>query len=249
MNKFGQSLKAAAFAATLLAGVGVAGEAQALTIGNGDLVLVMYNNNTQLLQNLGQTSSYFAPGSTATINLASSDVAAASGTNPVKWALVSFLYDETSGEATTLAASSSKNLSAWTPTELSQVSIVNSWNTAASWAAQHSGVYPGGPTQLISAADGLAYTNPSWFGTDGSMASGFPVSTEGFFGSTLAALQGDMGNNLTQLGSASLSGDGLTLLLAGVSGPAPVPVPAAVILFGTGLAGLVGVARRKLIAA
>jgi hypothetical protein len=177
-------------------------------------------------------------------------VTAASGTNPVKWALVSASYvinefDEP--EATTLAASSSKNLSAWTPTELSQASISTAWNSAGPWTFQQSGQRPGGPTDLIPASNALSYTEV--FGTSGTMNGAFPLSTDGLFGSTLAVLQGGYGapgNTMIQLGTASLSADGLTLMLAG----APVvPIPAAVILFGTGLVGLVGVARRKTIAA
>jgi hypothetical protein len=168
-----------------------------------------------------------------------------SGANPVKWALVSFSTNEF-GDPTTLAASSTKNLSDFSAGELGQVVISSPWNSAGSWSGQSSLLYPGNP-QLIATSDANSFT--SVFGTDGFMAAGFPVSTEGSFGSTLAVLQGDYNTNaLTQLGSASLSLDGLSLILAGASAPV-VPIPAAVILFGTGLAGLVGVARRRMVAA
>jgi hypothetical protein len=47
----------------------------------------------------------------------------------------------------------------------------------------------------------------------------------------------------TQKYDVSLTSSGLTFSLAG--GGAPVPVPAAVWLLGSGLLGLAGVARRK----
>jgi hypothetical protein len=239
VNRF----KGAAVAAAMMAILGTATNAKALTFGSGDLVLAVFGNSTQYLQNLGQVSSLFSTGSTTSFSIGASNVTAVSGTNPVNWALVSFSTDEF-GDPSTLVASSTKNLSAFTPTELSQVATILSWVPAGGWAFQLSPV--AGSSQLISAADPNSYT--STFGTDGSMAGGMPVSTQGVFNSVLAVLQGDMSNSLVQLGSATLLADG-TLTLSGMPGTAPVPVPAAVVLFGTGLAGLVGVARRRLIAA
>lgn len=248
MKKFNSRLKgatAALFTAVVLAGAGIATEAQALEFGSGDLVLAMYGNNTQFLQNLGQASSLLAPPGGTTINIAPSTLTSVGGTNPVKWALVSFSYD-VDGLPTVDAHSSTKSLSAYTALELNSVAVPFAWNVTGSWSGQLA-VTPGS-TQLIPTSDPNSFT--SVFGTDGSLAGAYPVSAEGVFGSLLSVLEGNYNTNaLAALGTAFLSADGSTLTFAGVTGPAPVPVPAAVVLFGTGLVGLVGVARRRLIAA
>ena len=74
-------------------------------------------------------------------------------------------------------------------------------------------------------------------------------------GSTAIKLFGFTGNNVNNgtiqsylLGSVTLGADG-TLTINGNGGGAPVPLPAAVWLFGSGLMGLVGVSRRRKAAA
>ena len=74
-------------------------------------------------------------------------------------------------------------------------------------------------------------------------------------GSTAIKLFGFTGNGVNNgtlqsyiLGSATLGADG-TLTITGNGSPPPVPLPAAVWLFGSGLMGLVGVSRRRKAAA
>jgi hypothetical protein len=60
------------------------------------------------------------------------------------------------------------------------------------------------------------------------------------FGFTGNATSGTLNSYI--LGSATLAADGTLAINAGT---APVPLPAAVWLFGSGLMGLVGVSRRR----
>jgi hypothetical protein len=228
--------------AVVAAAAGLGGEAQALEFGNGDLVLALYGNNTEYLRNLGSSSALFSGGSSIQFNIDAADLTAVSGTETVKWALYGFSFDG-GGNPTTLAASSTKALADYTPTELSAVQISSPWIAAGSQAAQMSGDGFIGK-QLISKSNANSFT--TWFGTDGSLAGGFPVSTAGTLGSLLHLLNGTFdGNNLSTVGHAILSADGSVLTInAGV--PAPVPVPAAVFLFGSGLIGIVGIARRSM---
>jgi hypothetical protein len=228
----------ALFTVAVLAG-GVPGEAQALTFGSGDLVLALYGNNTEYLRNLGNTSALIGAGST-NFAISASDFLAVGGTNAVRWALVSFETDAF-GDATVLNFSSQKASTNWTPGELAGAAVAFAWNSAGIWSAQ-SGTIPG-MTQLIAASDFRSFTGT--FGTSGSLAGAFPVSTEGGLGGLLHLLQGNYNTNvLSTLGHAILSADGLTLTI-NAGAPAAVPLPAAVILFGTGLIGLVGLARRQ----
>jgi hypothetical protein len=104
---------------------------------------------------------------------------------------------------------------------------------------------------LCDFSSGVSYTT-----TGGTPASskyaifGSPVDDRATAIGSSIALYGLTGNNTTGtvesyiLGSAKLSSNG-TLTLTGNSTTAPVPLPAAVWLFGSGLMGLVGVSRRR----
>lgn len=233
-------------AAVAVAVAGLGGEAQALEFGNGDLVLAIYGGTTEYLRNLGSTSTLFSGGPSVNFNIAAADLTTLSGSlatgDTLKWALYGFSYDG-GGNPTTLAASSSKAFAEYTPTQLAAVQISSPWIAAGSQSGLMSGDGNIGK-HLIAKADANSFT--SWFGTDGSLAGGFPVSTAGTLGSLLHLLEGTFdGNNLSTIGHAILSVDG-TILTINAGTPAPIPVPAAVFLFGSGLIGIVGIARRSM---
>ena len=77
------------------------------------------------------------------------------------------------------------------------------------------------------------------------MAGAWPVAMQGSLDQVLNIMKGDVaGGTFSQVGSALLTASGF--LTVGNPGPAAaVPLPAGVVLFGTGLIGLVGIARRS----
>lgn len=212
---------------------GMSGQAQAFTFGEGDLVLAIYGNNTEALVNLGNANTILTPGGAGISNLnVSAELAAAGiGTNPVRYTL--FGHDSTLGTlyAATSFASNAINPNLFSPTNQFEASIIMAGQ------ANFSG-------NTIAKADFRSFSsnlNPAGTAT---MMGTWPVTMQGSLDQVINIMQGDVNTNtFTQVGRVLLTAGGL--LTVGNPGPAAVPLPAGVVLFGSGLIGLVGIARRS----
>ena len=212
---------------------GVAGQAQAFSFGENDLVLAIYGNNTEALINLGNANTVLAPGGAGITNL---DLSAALGiagigTNPVKFTL--FGHDSNLGSlyaATTFPSAS-----------INQNQLGLSVQFESSIGMQGLGGFTG---DTIAKADSKSFSsNLNQAGT-GTMGGAWPVTMQGSLDQVLNVMKGDVNTNtFTQVGRVLLTAGGQLTL--GNPGPVPVPLPAGIVLFGTGLAALVGIARRS----
>lgn len=253
-NSMTRGLKKTAAAMALAIGVVgslVVPDAQALQFSGGDLVLAIYGNDKEYLRVLGQADVLTAPGNTSNFSISSTDLAQLNGPippatspAPLRYSLFAVYLDEETNP-NKFKFSSSKTASQITPAEQLLVNTTIGGNTAATLLAQGTG----SPTPIDIRANTSTISFTSKFGTGGNFVSTIPFSGQGLLGQTLNFLVGDMfqpvGSNVVMdMGHAILSADGLSLLVSG-NPASPVPLPAAVILFGTGLAGIVGLARRS----
>lgn len=251
-NRMTRGLRRSAAAMVMAAAVAVGGlipEAQALTFNSGDLVFALYGNTKEYLRNLGPASTLLAPGSLnifdilqTDLNQLSTPIAPAVDPVALRYTVFTFNADE-DGNPTDIKFTSNTRL-ADVGTMINQVNLSSGGNGAVIMKGNGTGTP--GPIHIADNTALSSYTRT--FGTAGTFNTAIPWSSEGRMGDQRVFLAGQTGHLpnpavLTEMGYAELSLDGLTLTISGDL-PAPVPVPAAVVLFGTGIAGLVGVARR-----
>lgn len=228
-------LMVAAALAVVSATAGMIGQAQAFSFTDGDLVLAIFGNNTEALYNLGKASDRLASGATFSLNVQAGLQAAGVGTNPVRFTV--YGHDQLDA-----------NLPVWASTGVNPSTI----NPGALQLTNQFGFSLGQSTLPAFTGDTIAKSDTRSFSSnldpsgDGSMAGSWPVAMFGAPDGILNILKADISTNtFTQVGRVLLAANGL--LTIGNPGPGgnPVPLPAGVVLFGSGLIGLIGIARRS----
>lgn len=213
-------------AATAVAGA--AGEARAFSFDNGDLVLAIYGNNTEALINLGQTSTLFAGTNPINFDVSAALALAQVGTNAVSYTL--FQHDFTNF---LIHAATGANPSTINPNLLGP-----NVQFAASIGMSSLGGFTG---DTIAKADSKSFSSNLNQDGAGNFGGTWPTAMQGSLGQLVSILSADVNTNaLSQVSTALLAGNGMLTLNV-----AAVPLPAAVVLFGSGLVGLIGIARRS----
>jgi hypothetical protein len=224
-----------AVAAAALAGPVTA--AHALQFSQGDAVLAVYGNSTEYLANLGTISNLVTNG--ASLDL-SSIMGSVGGTNPIRYTLFGFSDPNTlffgDGSTASSFTTSQKN----TSLPASVVSALQGYSGALVNAADARNLFP--------LADALSFTsnlNPDSSNTfGGNISSAHPAvaSIDHILNLLTANDPGTGIIGLSQVATALLSSSNGSFVVS----VSAVPVPAAVVLFATGVIGLVGLARRRM---
>jgi len=210
---------------------GIAGQAQAFTFGQNDLVLAIYGNSTEALYNLGTYSSLLA-GPNIDINVGTTGLNAAQvGTNPIKWTVFGWDLSLPNGQIHAATA--------FTPAQITgALDFTSQFNPSTAWSGGFTG-------DTISKGSSLSFSSNLNTAGAGKMEGAWPVAMQGTLGQVLNIMRGDVANNtFSQVGRVLFTSDGH--LVIGNPGPAlATPLPGVVVLFGTGLIGLIGIARRS----
>jgi hypothetical protein len=247
-------LRKSAFKAILAAGIlAVAGlgvipqQAQALTFNAGDAVLVIYGNGTEYYRNLGPSSAI-----PSSVTIASSFMSQLGGAAPIEYTIIggnaaNFGAAPTSTfEGTAVPSTNVSALSGWTPGRNGSIDQGQYWSAIVNWATQVGTI--AGSEHVLGATETNSFS--SFFGTLDRLAAAFPLRMSSTIDTNLFLLGRNVLPVGTQVAQNPLGQAMLTILAGSGNGQltftaSAVPLPAAVVLFGSGLIGLIGIARRK----
>lgn len=253
--------------AAVMAGT-LSGPAQAFNFQQSDLILSIYGNRTvgegkEVLINLsdltpvgasgpvGNMNALTNPSQTYTFDLSAYlsapgviDTNPASPAFPVRYTVAGYWNEGVTGGAT-IKAGSSTNLAGTVQGAIGNTGVgLNNWSGS---------VTDVNAPNLISGQNGavVAFDNANSHstrtGTAERLFGGFDKSMAANLDQLLYIVKGDtelIDDPLTGMGQAKLFANGIFQITGGQL--AAIPVPAAVVLFGSGLIGLVGMARRNL---
>jgi len=227
----------AAALTVLTAFAGMVGQAQAFQFDEGDTVLAIWGNGVEALYNLSDTPSFGYGAGIQQLNVAAG-LTAAGGANPIRFSLFS---SDANGNFLTTGTSRPG-------TQLADPSLL--WSQVANWAPQSSfagdtilAANENSFTQrigLIGGADSARSLNGTW---DGDVFGSFDDLQNN--SNVMQVFRFDLGVAPTVIGHLRMSESGLVEWKQSAFGGPVVPVPAAVWLFGTGVVGLAGLARRR----
>jgi hypothetical protein len=237
------------FAFALLMSAAV--QAQAITVDPNDLVLVLYNNGTEYYQVVGRVPDLInSPPSP--ILISGANLTTAGPAASTLWALVSF--NTTTGDFS--GSPNGVTLSYNSPIPSTNPNGPGIFDSLAVWGGNVSVGSTDDATGTFPKSDPNSFFNGVDGGNgDGRLNSQLPSGTSaaGQYGQSLGLMT--VGYDTTQVTNSMLTA---SLMLVGSSGDLSqgayltinaVPIPAAVILFVTGLVGLIGLARRQTVTA
>lgn len=233
----------AAFAAVMgIAGAGLSSPASALEFPFGDLAFVVYGGNTERYENLGTNSVARLEGTESFgVNIASDLPTLQEGASlGVRYAL----YGSTADGLHMFMTSQTSTI---TPHILANIFPTNAAERFLEWGQSRLPSVSGGIGNtfannplLLPASNPQSFTN--FVGRDGLLGGYTPFQTHGPLDRVLTILKVNtdgLDPQITIAGTALLDRNGQLTIR-------PIPVPAAAILFGSGLIGLVGFARRSM---
>lgn len=231
-----KKLAVAAVAAAALAGP--VPSAHALQFSPGEAVLAVYGNGVEYVRNLGSYQNLISNGLTLDLSSILSQVSA--GGAPLAYAIAGFNNGNTD-----IFFGSRSPIEDWTAQNKNQLQPNVLFANLDGWRVNLQGP-PADARDFFPVADPLSFSSNLNQSGANTLGGAVPAVRGGFapVGEVMHLLRRTGGpSTLSEVGTALFTANGQ--LQIGQVGPV-VPIPAAAILFASGLVGLVGLARRRM---